>query len=40
MGELIDVPELVERMEAEDPYVQLADLTARLEVDRDRIWRL
>jgi hypothetical protein len=37
MGELVDVPELVERMEAEDPHLQLAaDLVARLEVDRDR----
>jgi hypothetical protein len=37
MGELVDLLELVERMEAEDPHVQLgAALTARLEADRDR----
>ena len=37
IGELVDVPDLVERMEAEDPNVQLgAALTARLEADRDR----
>jgi hypothetical protein len=37
MGELVDVPELVERMEAEDPHVQLAaDLVGRLEADRER----
>ena len=37
MGELVDVPELVERMEAEDPHVRLAaDLAAKLEADRDR----
>ena len=37
IGELVDVPELVERMEAEDQHVQLgADLAAKLEVDRDR----
>jgi hypothetical protein len=37
IGELVDVPELVERMEAEDQHVQLgAELAAKLEADRDR----
>jgi hypothetical protein len=37
MGELVDVTELVERMEAEDPDIQLAaNLAAKLEADRDR----
>ncbi len=37
VAELVDVPELVERMEAEDPHIQLAsDLAARLAADRDR----
>jgi hypothetical protein len=37
MGELVDVPELVERMDAEEPHVQLAaDLAAKLEAVRDR----
>jgi hypothetical protein len=37
MGELVDVPELVERLEAEDQHVQLAAaLAGKLEADRDR----
>ncbi len=37
MGELVDVPELVERTEAEDSHIQLAtDLAAKLAADRDR----
>jgi hypothetical protein len=37
IGELVDVPELVERIEVEDPHIRFAsDLVARLEADRDR----